>query len=176
MLAQEVGLEVDSAPIRGPLATCGRTHLRLSCSNVCRAIHSFDSANSVRRCAVFLVGPRSRTLTCPNWRLITRNGCSTLARRLALICSSGCRIAPVGVRLFSALRLPGYGVTCQLPPNLLGLRSLAHALIVRDGKDIGFLSAHPCVRLRHVVDVGRHACRRAHLSRARIHADRRFHA
>lgn len=36
-----------------------------------RAIRSFDSANSVTTCAVFLASPRKRTFTSLNWRLIT---------------------------------------------------------------------------------------------------------
>ena len=34
---------------------------------------------------VFFFGPRQRTLTWPNWRLTTLNGCSTFARMLALM-------------------------------------------------------------------------------------------
>jgi hypothetical protein len=49
-----------------------------------RAIHRFDSMNSVFTCAAFLVSPRYRALTYPNCRLIIRNVRSTLARMLAL--------------------------------------------------------------------------------------------
>jgi hypothetical protein len=55
--------------------------------NCRRAIHRFESANSVTTCAVFLANPRKRTFARRNWRLMTRNGCSTFARTLALPCS-----------------------------------------------------------------------------------------
>jgi hypothetical protein len=35
--------------------------------NCRRAIHRFDSANSVTTCAVFLANPRKRTFASPNW-------------------------------------------------------------------------------------------------------------
>ena len=53
-----VGLKADFAPIHGSLAAFGRTHPRISCSNVRRTIHRLDSANSVCSCAVFLASPR----------------------------------------------------------------------------------------------------------------------
>src|SRR5690606_28411484 len=64
-----------------------------------RAIHRFDSANSVTNCAVFFARPRKRVFTYPNWRLITRNGSSTLARTWALDFSI------LRLALYSALRL-----------------------------------------------------------------------
>ena len=64
----------------------------------CRlAIHRFDSANSVTTCAVFLANPQKRTFISPNWRLMTRNGCSTLARTLALRCSRLRAVALIGL-------------------------------------------------------------------------------
>ena len=66
---------------------CGRNDPVIA-NSFRRTIHKFDSANSVITCAVFFAKPRNRTFTRPNWRLITRNGCSTLARMLALWQSS----------------------------------------------------------------------------------------
>jgi transposase len=72
--------------LRKPHAVFGRTTPNIAI-NCLRAIHRFDSANSVTTCAVFLAKPRNRTFTKPNCRLMTRNGCSTFARTLALRCS-----------------------------------------------------------------------------------------
>jgi hypothetical protein len=65
---------------------------RTAPSNCRRAIHRLDSANSVSSCAVFFYKPLKRTFTKPNCRLITRNGCSTFARMLALLCSCFCNL------------------------------------------------------------------------------------
>ena len=45
---------------------------------------------------------------------MTRNGCFTLARMLALKCSSWSSTAPIGLSLSNAFRLPGRMATCQL--------------------------------------------------------------
>lgn len=82
--------------VRASFGACLRPHAvfrRTAAADVInclRAIHRFDSANSVSRWAVFFCSPRKRTFTKPNWRLSTRNGCSTLARMLALACSFFC--------------------------------------------------------------------------------------
>lgn len=57
-------------------------------------IRKLLNANSVISCAVFLARPRYLTLVNPNWHLMTRNGCSTLARTLALSCSALSSKAP----------------------------------------------------------------------------------
>jgi len=53
-----------------------------------RPLHRLDNANSVGRFAVFLASPRYFTFVNPNLRLMTRNGCFTLARMRALVWSS----------------------------------------------------------------------------------------
>lgn len=73
---------VDFEGALRPYAAFGRT--ACMAINCLRAIHRFDSANSVSTWAVFFCSPRNRTFSSPNWRLITRNGCSTFARMLAL--------------------------------------------------------------------------------------------
>jgi len=74
------------AAFLAPHAVCGRTTPAIAI-NFFRAIHRFDNAKSVTTCAVFFSNPRKRTFAKPNWRLMTRNGCSTFARTLALPCS-----------------------------------------------------------------------------------------
>ena len=49
-----------------------------------RTIHRLDKVNSVSRCAGFFTSPRSCTVSSPNGRLISRNGCPTLARSRAI--------------------------------------------------------------------------------------------
>ena len=88
-------------------AVCGRT-APIKFRSLCRAIYRFDSANSVSRCEVFFCSPRKRTFASPNCRLITRNGCSTLARSLGF---------PV---LF--LLDPGLGSAGRHLPNVAGPR------------------------------------------------------
>ncbi len=82
--------------------------------SVRRAIHRWDRANSVCGCAVFLASPRFRTLTCPNWHLITRSVCTTPARMRALTCSNWSMMVPIGVPLSSTLRFSGRIAKCQL--------------------------------------------------------------
>lgn len=62
-------------------------------NNCFRAIHRFDSANSVSTCTVFSANPRKLTFAYPNCRLITRNGCSTRARTRAFAFSIACNRA-----------------------------------------------------------------------------------
>ena len=81
-----------------------------------RAIHRLDSANSVTICAVFFFRPRYRTLVNPNWRLSTRNGCSTLARMLAFIASTRSATKSGWMNGLSLLLLPGRIATCHVGP------------------------------------------------------------
>ena len=90
-------------PLQGLFPSCGRTHPFASIS-LPLTIHKFDSANSVTSWTVFFFKPRKRTFTNPNWRLITRNGCSILARIPALIFSALSIKASAALSLFKALR------------------------------------------------------------------------
>lgn len=102
----------------GPHAAFGQTS-GMSCR---RAIQRLDSASSVSRCAAFFCRPRKRTFIKPNWRLLTRNGCSTFARTLRLamfallsnrlgsqaICIAGCQVEPclaMALSMVSSLRM-----------------------------------------------------------------------
>ena len=51
-----------------------------------RRLHDrLDGANSVFNWAVFLNSPRYRTFVCPNYRMMTRNGCTTLALSVSIL-------------------------------------------------------------------------------------------
>lgn len=59
--------------------------------------------------------------------------------------------------------------------DVLCFNALAYALVARVGKDVGFLSVHQRVCLRHVVDVGRCAHHRVHQARIHIDSNVRHH-
>ena len=101
-----------SAPLQASFADRGRTHpcVAISCRLV---IQRLDSANSVCSCAVFYSSPRYRTFSWLHRRLITRHGCSTLARMLALTCSIRSVIASFGLALSSSRRSLWRSATCR---------------------------------------------------------------
>lgn len=100
--------------------------------------------------SVFFFSPRSRTFMKPNWRLITRNGCSTLARMPALSFSIW------SISLCSSLF------------------SLSSALVAGIGVDILFFTVQQAVAFHNIVDVGCGAAHGVNQARLCVGADVRF--
>lgn len=80
-----------------------------------RTIQRLDGANGVKMSAVFFFKPRKRSFINPNWRLMTQNGCFTLARTLVFFrFSAVSSSASASLPLSSARRLPGRRAMCQV--------------------------------------------------------------